>query len=92
MTPPRVNDGIPHSRAILAAPLGGARPEESWSGANDEKTSKLRVRSLERRARAQGIQLRHSAAGYALIDRTRKAVDDRKDLTVDEVEAWLGHC
>lgn len=92
MSPPRVNDGIPHTRATLAAPLGGARPEESWSGANDEKTSKLRVRSLERRARTQGIQLRHSAAGYALINQARKAVDDRHDLTVDEVEAWLGHC
>ena len=84
MSPPRVNDGIPHSRAILAA-----RPEESWSGANDEKTSKLKVRSLERRARAKGMQLRHSSAGYALIDKTRKAVDDRHDLTVDEVEARL---
>ena len=84
MSPPRLNDGIPHSRAILAR-----KPEETWSGANDEKTSKLRVRSLERRARTRGIRLRHSAAGYALIDQTRKPVDDRNDLTVDEVEAWL---
>ena len=72
MNPPRVNDGIPHTRTTLATPLGGARPEESWSGANDEKVSKLRVKSLERRARAKGIQLRHSATGYALIDAARK--------------------
>ena len=89
MNPPRVNDGIPHTRTTLATPLGGARPEESWSGANDEKVSKLRVKSLERRARAKGIQLRHSATGYALIDEARKPVDDRHDLTMDEVEAWL---
>lgn len=89
MNPPRVNDGIPHTRAILATPVGGARPEESWSGANDEKVSKLRVRGLERRARAKGVQLRHSATGYALIDAARKPIDDRHDLTMDEVEAWL---
>ena len=84
MSSPRTNDGIPHSRATLEA-----RPGESWTGANDEKTSKLRVRSLERRARAKGIQLRHSAAGYALIDQARNAIDGRNDLTVDEVEDWL---
>jgi len=73
----------------LAVPPGGASKEEDWSGANAAKAAKLKGRSLERRARAQGIELRHSATGYALIDAARKPVHDRHDLTLDEVEAWL---
>jgi hypothetical protein len=89
VNPQQPYDGIPHVRRAVAAPLGGARPEENWTGANAEKDAKLRVRSLQRRARSQGIQIRHSASGYALFDAARKPVNDRNDLTVDEVEAWL---
>jgi hypothetical protein len=64
----REDGGVPRIRRALPRQLGGTRPEEEWSGANKAKTDKLRHRSLERRARAQGIELRHSDNGYALID------------------------
>ena len=90
MTPPRpTTDGIAHFRRALAVPLGGARPEENWSGANEAKSDKLRARSLQRRARAQGLEFRYSDSGYALIDTARKPVHGRRDLTLDEIESWL---
>jgi hypothetical protein len=38
----------PHRRALAAI------PQEEWHGANEAKTDKLRHKSLQRRARAQG--------------------------------------
>jgi hypothetical protein len=73
----------------LTLPPGASAQEEEWGGANDAKASKLKGRSLERRARAQGLELRHAASGYALIDETRKPIHDRRDMTLDEVAAWL---
>ena len=87
--PRRDEGGIPRARKGLSAPFGGARPEESWVGANEAKAEKLRGRTLQRRADARGLALRHSAYGYALIDSTRRRVDDRSDMTLDEVESWL---
>ncbi len=90
MSPARGNDaGIPHSRRILTTPPGGAPIEENWGGANAAKTEKLRRTTLQRRARSSGVELRHSAYGYALVDTARTLVDDRSDLTLDEVESWL---
>ena len=86
---PHPYDGIPHARRTLAVPPGGASREEDWRGANEAKADKLRGKSLQRRARAQGIELRHSDSGYALIDAGRTPVHDRHDMTLDEVEAWL---
>ncbi len=68
---------------------------ESWSSddrrlANNAKHEKLQRRLLERQARARGLELRHTAYGYALIDAARKRVDDRNDLTLDDVEERLG--
>jgi hypothetical protein len=88
-TPRGSEGGIPRSRKGVAAPLGGARREESWVGANEAKAEKLRGRTLQRRADARGLALRHSAYGYALIDSTRRRVDDRSDMTLDEIESWL---
>jgi hypothetical protein len=88
--PGPANDGVPHARRTVAVPPGGTRPEEDWSGANDAKADTLRVRSLRRRARAQGVEFRHSDSGYTLIDAARKPVSDRHDMTLDEVESWLG--
>jgi len=85
----RDESGIPHARQVVTAPPGSARTEENWSGANEAKSDKLRHKSLHRRARAEGIELRHSAHGYALIDPSRRPVEDRHDLTLDEVEALL---
>jgi hypothetical protein len=77
-------------RRGISAPPGGPSREESWPGANEAKAEKLGVRSLKRQAAAQGLQLRHSDYGYALIDSARKPVDDRNDMTLAEVESWLG--
>jgi hypothetical protein len=85
----RDEEGIPHSRQVLVVPPGGRSSEEDVRGANDAKDGKLRQKSLQRRARAQGVELRHSDSGYALIDAARNPVDDRHDLTLDEVESWL---
>jgi hypothetical protein len=89
-TGPRDEGGVPRSRRAVAAPVGGRLPEEHWAGANVAKAEKLRDRSLRRRAGGQGLELRHSAYGYALIDSARKHIDGRSDLSLDEVEAWLG--
>jgi hypothetical protein len=86
----RDNGGIPRTRRAVSAPPGGATREERWSGANEEKAEKLLVRSLKRQAGAQGLQLRHSDHGYALVDTAHKRVHDRSDLTLGEVETWLG--
>ena len=90
MSPERRGDGgIPHTRGVVSAPLGGGSREERWPGANEEKAEKLRVRSLKRQAGVQGFELRHSAYGYSLIDPARKPVDDRNDMSLDQVELWL---
>ena len=86
---PRSDDGVPRSRTVLTPPLGGASREESWPGANEAKAEKLGVRSLKRSAAAQGLQLRHSDSGYALIDSARRPVNGN-NLTLAEVESWLG--
>ena len=63
--------------------------EEDWSSANESKLDKLRRNSLQRRARAHGLELRHSAYGYSLIDRGHAQIDGRNDMTLDEVESRL---
>ena len=80
----REEGGVPRIRRALAAV-----PEEDWHGANEAKSDKLRHKSLQRRARARGIELRHSAYGYALINPARKRIDERSDMTLDEIESWL---
>lgn len=90
MTPARrEEDGIPRARRVVSVPPGGTSGEEHWSGANDAKVEKLRSRDLSRRARGHGFQLRHSDSGWALIDAARKFVEDRNDLSLDEVESRL---
>lgn len=84
-TGPREEGGVPRIRRALAA-----IPEEDWRGANEAKADKLRHKSLQRRARGRGIELRHSAYGYALIDAARKRIDERSDMSLDEIESWLG--
>jgi hypothetical protein len=83
---PHHDGGVPRGTRKLSAPSGR---EESWGNANREKAEKLGVRSLKRRADAQGFTLRHSDYGYALIDSARKPVDQRNDMTLVEVETWL---
>ena len=90
MSPARRNeDGVPRMRRAISAPPGGRPREESCTGANEAKAEKLGVRSLKRRAVAQGLQLRHSDYGYALIDSARTPVNGN-DMTLAEVESWLG--
>ncbi|HEX5173506.1 MAG TPA: hypothetical protein VFV91_05115 [Gaiellaceae bacterium] len=81
--------GVPRRRERLGVPVGGASRDENWPGANDAKQEKLRRNELERRARARGFQLRHSEYGYALLDPQRRPVDDRNDMTLQEVESCL---
>jgi hypothetical protein len=60
------------------------------AAANTEMAHKLQRNVLRRKARAHGLELRHSAYGYSLIDAARKRVDGRNDLTLKEVERHLG--
>ena len=84
----RNENGVPRSRTVLTPPPGGASREESWLGANEAKAEKLGAKSLKRSAAAQGLQLRHSDSGYALIDSARKPVNGSR-MTLAEVESWL---
>lgn len=68
---------------------GSAPPAENLAGANEARDEKLRVRSLERRARGGGYELRHSDYGYALIDAAHKPVDGRRDLSLKELASLL---
>jgi hypothetical protein len=79
--------GIPrgHPRDLGAR----AAIDEDWRGANEAKTAKLRRNSLQRHARAHGLELRHSAYGYALIDAQRNPIEGRNDMTLDEIESRL---
>jgi hypothetical protein len=70
-------------------PVGDPPRDESWPGANEAKQQKLQRNNLQRLAREQGLELRHSAYGYALLDRARKRIDDRNDMTLEEVESCL---
>jgi hypothetical protein len=91
MSPENHSDGgIPRVRRAISAPLGGVSKEERWLGANEEKAEKLLLKSLKRQAGVQGLQLRHSERGYALIDSARKQINDRNDMTLHEVESLLG--
>jgi hypothetical protein len=85
----RSDGGIPRGHQRPVAPPSGRSTEEDFGGANEAKIEKLSRTSLQRRARARGLELRHSDYGYALIDGTRKRVDDRNDMSLDEVESWL---
>jgi len=58
-------------------------------GANLAKVEKLRRNRLRRRAGARGLELRHSDYGYSLIDAGRNRIEDRSDMTLDEIESWL---
>jgi hypothetical protein len=86
---PRGEGGIPRRRERLSVPAGEASRDESWPGANEAKQQKLQRNTLQRLARAQGLELRHSAYGYALLDAARKRIDDRNDMTLEEVESCL---
>jgi hypothetical protein len=81
--------GIPRRRERLSVQAGGAARDESWPGANEAKQQKLQRNKLQRLARARGLELRHSAYGYALLDPARKRIDDRNDMTLEEVESCL---
>jgi hypothetical protein len=86
----RENDGgVPRSHERLVAPPGSPTTAEDYRGANDAKAEKLRRNTLQRRASALGLELRHSEYGYALIDSTRRRVEDRGDMTLDEIESRL---
>jgi hypothetical protein len=82
--------GIPRGHRTITRPPGGRSSDEDWHGANKAKTEKLRRNNLQRLARTRGLELRHSAYGYALVDAARKRVDDRNDMTLDDVESCLG--
>jgi hypothetical protein len=89
--PPTEPDRHRRSGQTRPFPPGLTRASESFDAdaANAEKHRKLRRNALRTRAHAHALELRHSAYGYALIDRARHPVDGRNDLTLDEVATHL---
>jgi hypothetical protein len=85
----RDDGGVPRLHQRLVVPPGSPSTEEDYRGANEAKAEKLRRKNLQRRASAAGLELRHSAYGYALIDSARRRVQDRGDMSLDDVESWL---
>lgn len=76
-------------RAAVAGPPRSIEQFDA-AAANREMTQVLRQNALRRKARARGLDLRHSSYGYSLVDSNRARVDGRNDLTLDEVEARIG--
>jgi hypothetical protein len=72
-------------------PSASRRTNEQFdaAAANTEMAHKLQRNSLQRRARAHGLELRHSAYGYSLIDAARRRIDGRNDLSLKEVALHL---
>jgi hypothetical protein len=70
-------------------PVGRAEETFDAAAANHERADKLRRNGLRRQARAKGLELRHSDYGYSLVASGGKRVDDRNDLTLNEVETRL---
>ena len=81
--------GLPRSRRRTPLPPAAAASSGRDRDANEAMRDKLRRNTLQRRARARGLELRHSAYGYSLIDAARNRVEGRNDMTLDEVEACL---
>ena len=71
--------GLPRSNRPVVAfpPVNAERPNREGRDAHDALTRKLRRNNLRRRARKGGLELRHSAYGYSLIDASRKRVEGR---------------
>jgi hypothetical protein len=82
----RSDGGVPFKIGALP---GGARSEETWAGANEARDETLRLRSVRRRAGAEGLEVRHSDYGYGLIGTDRKSVNGRNDMSLKESESWL---
>jgi hypothetical protein len=82
----RSDGGVPHR---VGAVPGGRRAEETWVGANEASDETLRLRKARQQAGADGMEIRHSDYGYALIGSDRKFVDGRNDMKLKEIEAWL---
>ena len=89
MSPDPRGDGVPRATVKLSA-LPGKKPvEEDWTGANEASDEKIAVRKLDRRARENGYEIRHSDRGYALIDAGHKPVDGRADLSLKDLSSLL---
>jgi hypothetical protein len=63
--------------------------EETSAGANQARDETLRLRAARRSAGAEGLDVRHSDYGYALIGTDRKSVNGRNDMSLKEIESWI---
>ena len=88
-----MSGGRPQNKQRFVADAGAARARArdvfDPTAANAESAEKLRSKSLRRRARARGLELRHSDHGYSLVDTERNRVGGRNDLSLDEVATHL---
>ena len=82
----RTDGGVPFRVGALP---GRAPAAETWAGANQARDEKLRLQKVRRRAGADGLEIRHSDYGYALIGADRKSVNGRNDMSLKEIESWL---
>jgi hypothetical protein len=89
MTPSQPARPARKTPAVRSRHQGRENDEFDAAAANREMATKLQRNRLRRRARSQGLELRHSAYGYSLIDAARRRIDDRNDLTLNEVAGHL---
>jgi hypothetical protein len=77
------------NRKTRVAPAWAGAETFDVRAANDERADKLRRNGLRRKARANGLELRHSDYGYSLVSPDGKRLDGRNNLTLREVEVRL---
>ena len=78
------------SLVALTTPEDGTYTEIRRRGRRrDARNDKLRRKNLSRLARARNLELRHSSYGYSLIDAARNRIDDRSDMSLNDVESYL---
>jgi hypothetical protein len=77
------------NRKTRVAPASAGAETFDVRAANDERADKLRRNGLRRKARANGLELRHSDYGYSLVSPDGKRLDGRNNLTLREVEVRL---
>ena len=76
----------------LEVPVGvddGAMMTVEMDDLNKAKAHKLQRNGLRRLARERGLDLRESSYGFSLVDANKNRVDDRNDLTLDEIRVYL---
>ena len=89
MSDDRTDAGIPRRNRRPPVPRDFDAAKAEGREATDARNDKLRRKNLSRLARARNLELRHSSYGYSLIDAARNRIDDRSDMSLNDVKSYL---